>query len=81
MVYMFKISATILFWAFPLLVTPASMLVDLGILRSKEDAMSLHLLGIAYLALCLNYGFGLQASLHGKILPEPGSENDWLQSE
>ena len=70
-VYIFKISATVLFWSIPLLILPPHIFVDLGVLTSADDSMFLRLLGWAYLALCVNYAFGLQESLKENVVAGP----------
>ena len=62
-VYIFKIGATILCWSIPLLVLPASVLQSLGLPTENGAIMFLRMLGWAYIALCVNYWFGLEASL------------------
>ena len=69
-VFIFKISATIIFWCAPLILLPADTLVEAGLPR-QESWMFLRMLGWAYLALCVGYYFGLEASLQGKKLMGP----------
>ena len=64
-VFIFKIAATILFWCAPLILMPTSWLEALGF-PSQETYMFVRMLGWAYLALCVGYWFGLQASLQGR---------------
>ncbi len=66
----FKIAATVLFWCVPLLLFPASLLESVGFPR-HETYLFVRLLGWAYLALCVGYGFALQASLRGRRLMGP----------
>jgi len=64
-VFIFKISATVLVWCLPMLLFPSSVLIALGMTPQPNDFMFIRMLGWAYLALCVGYGFGLRASLHG----------------
>ena len=66
-VLLFKIVTTITAWCIPLLLFPASLLVSLGF-PEQESYMFVRMLGWAYLALCVGYGFALHASLKGKRL-------------
>ena len=69
-VFVFKIAATILFWCLPLLLIPGELLVRLGF-PPQPSYIFVKMLGWAYLALCVGYGFGLRASLDGKRLMAP----------
>ncbi|SHI15236.1 hypothetical protein [Ferrimonas marina] len=69
-VFLFKILATVLAWSLPLLLLPASWLSAAG-LPVAESTLPLRLLGWAYLALCLGYGFGLKAALEGRRAMAP----------
>jgi hypothetical protein len=69
-VLIFKIAATLLFWCIPLILFPASLLQALG-LPVDPTAMFLRMLGWAYLALCVGYGFALAAALRGERLLGP----------
>ena len=62
--FTFKIALTILFWCAPLLLFPASLLEALGF-PEQPTYLFVRLLGWAYVALCVGYGFGLRASLEG----------------
>jgi hypothetical protein len=64
-VFVFKIAATLFVWCLPLILMPASWLEAAGLPR-QETTLFVRLLGWAYLALCVGYGFGLKASLAGK---------------
>ena len=64
-VFIFKIAATIVAWCVPLILLPVSWLEALGF-PQQETYMFVRMLGWAYLALCVGYWFGLQASLQGK---------------
>ena len=56
-----KIIVTMGFWSFPLLVAPGFFLPQAG-LELPENTILLSLLGWAYVALCVGYGYGfLQA--------------------
>ena len=56
-----KIIVTMGFWSFPLLVAPSFFLPQAG-LELPENTILLSLLGWAYVALCVGYGYGfLQA--------------------
>lgn len=69
-VFIFKITATVFFWCLPLILLPGDILVAAG-LPEQESWMFPRMLGWAYLALCVGYCFGLQASLQGKRLMGP----------
>jgi hypothetical protein len=69
-VFIFKISATILFWCIPLIFFPVSVLEVAGF-PPQPSYMFVRMLGWAYLALCVGYGFGLKASLQGQRAPGP----------
>ena len=69
-IYLFKIAATIVAWCIPLLFFPATVLTTLG-LPDQQSYMFIRLLGWAYLALCVGYGFGLRASLKSEKMPGP----------
>jgi hypothetical protein len=70
LVFVFKISATVAFWCIPLIVFPASLLQAIG-LPAQPSYLFLRLLGWSYLALCVGYAFGLQASLRGERAAGP----------
>ena len=59
-----KITITIVAWAFPLLLLPASVLVGLGFPLPTPEVF-LRLLGMAYLALVLGYFLGLRQTQSG----------------
>jgi hypothetical protein len=59
-----KIVLTVLVWCIPLLLFPASVLRWLGF-EVPEPPLFLRLLGMAYSALVIGYGFGLRESLRG----------------
>ncbi|AVP97726.1 hypothetical protein C7S18_11180 [Ahniella affigens] len=65
-VFVVKIAATVLFWCVPLLLFPTDVLVRLGIPEPGSLLLFVRLLGWAYLALCVGYGFGLAAALKGQ---------------
>ena len=69
-VFVFKIGATILVWCIPLLLFPTFLLEQAGF-PEQNSYMFVRMLGWAYLALCVGYWFGLQASLQGKRLMGP----------
>lgn len=69
-VYVFKIAATVLFWAVPLVFFPGALLEAAGI-PEQPTFMFLRMLGWAYIALCVGYGFGLAAALQGECLLPP----------
>ena len=69
-VLVFKIAGTVFIWCIPLLLLPASMLEAMGF-PPQDSYMFVRMLGWAYLALCVGYGFGLQASLAGRRLMGP----------
>lgn len=69
-VYVFKIFATVVFWCIPLLLFPAQLLSVVGF-PVQDTYMFVRLLGWAYLALCVGYFFGLQASLKNQTLESP----------
>ncbi len=64
-VLIFKISATVLCWSLPLIFFPAWLLEEIGFPR-QETYMFVRMLGWAYLALCVGYGFALRSALEGK---------------
>ena len=64
-VFVFKISATVLAWSLPLIFLPAHLIEATGF-PPQDSYMFVRMLGWAYLALCVGYGFGLRASLQGK---------------
>ena len=70
LVFIFKISATVLFWCTPLILIPGETLSALGF-PPQPSYMFVKMLGWAYLALCVGYWFGLRASLDGKRLMGP----------
>jgi hypothetical protein len=63
-VFIFKIAATVAFWCIPLLLFPSESLEALG-LPPESSYMFVSMLGWAYLALCVGYAFGLNASRRG----------------
>ena len=69
-VLIFKIVATVVVWCVPLIFFPASVLEHAGF-PEQQSYMFVRMLGWAYLALCVGYYFGLQASLSGKRLMGP----------
>lgn len=69
-IFVFKISATILFWCIPLLLFPASILEAIGF-PAQPSYLFVRMLGWAYLALCVGYAFGLEASLRGQRAAGP----------
>jgi len=69
-VFIFKISATVLFWCIPLIFFPESILGAIGF-PSQPTYMFVRMLGWAYLALCVGYAFGLKASLQDKRAAGP----------
>lgn len=69
-VYIFKISATLLFWCFPLILFPKQLLLSVGF-PEQTTYLFVRMLGWAYLALCVGYFVGLIASLNGEKLMVP----------
>lgn len=69
-VFVFKIFATVLFWCVPLILLPASLLEAAGF-PPQPSYMFVRMLGWAYLALCVGYGFGLAAAMSGTRLMGP----------
>lgn len=69
-IFIFKISATILFWCIPFIFFPTSILDAVGF-PSQSTYMFVRMLGWAYLALCVGYAFGLKASLRGQRAAGP----------
>ncbi len=69
-VLVFKIAGTVVIWCIPLLLFPALTLEALGF-PEQPSYMFVRMLGWAYLALCVGYGFGLRASLQGRRLMAP----------
>lgn len=65
-VFVVKIAATVLFWCMPLMLFPADVLARLGLPEPGRLLLFVRLLGFAYLALCVGYGFGLAAALKGQ---------------
>lgn len=61
-VFIFKITATVMFWCTPLIFFPAELLAALGV-PEQPSYMFIRMLGWAYLALCVGYAFGLATSL------------------
>jgi hypothetical protein len=59
-----KIAVTVLFWAGPLIVVPAPLLAAAGL--PSEAVLLARLLGVAYVALCVGYGFGLREVRAGR---------------
>lgn len=68
-VLIFKIAGTLLLWCVPLLFFPAWLLESIG-LPHQDSYMFIRMLGWAYLALCVGYGFALKAALTGVRLME-----------
>ena len=66
----FKIAATVIAWCVPLILFPASLLESIGFPR-QDSYLFVRLLGWAYLALCVGYGFALRAALDGRRLMGP----------
>ena len=64
-----KIAMTVGAWCVPLLLFPAGWLAGLGF-DVPQPMIFLRLLGMAYLALCLGYAFGLVEERNGRD-PEP----------
>ena len=64
-IFIFKISATIIFWCIPLILLPGAVLESTGF-PSQPDYMFVRMLGWAYLSLCVCYWYGLMAALHGQ---------------
>ena len=62
-----KIGATVIFWCVPLLLFPAHQLELLGF-PPQSPWMFVRMLGWAYLALCVGYGFALIEALRGRRL-------------
>lgn len=60
-----KIALTLSAWCVPLLLFPKPLLLWLGF-PVPEPALFLRLLGMAYVALIVAYGFGLQAARRGE---------------
>jgi hypothetical protein len=54
-IFLFKISATLLFWSVPLILFPLTLLEQAG-LPSQSSYMFVRLLGWAYLSLCVAPG-------------------------
>ena len=69
-VFIFKISATILVWCVPLILTPAAWFEAFGF-PEQQTYMFVRMLGWAYLALCVGYCFGLKESLRGRRAMAP----------
>ncbi|HEV2147507.1 MAG TPA: hypothetical protein VGR37_08910 [Longimicrobiaceae bacterium] len=59
-----KIAATVLFWAGPLLLVPEQLLAAAGLCGKAVPLV--RLLGCAYTALCIGYGFGLREVYSGR---------------
>ena len=64
-IYFVKILLTVLVWCAPLLVLP-DVVADAVGLEGAATPFLLRLLGLAYLALCVGYAFGLQAAWVGQ---------------
>ncbi len=60
----FKIALTVAVWCIPLLLFPTTWLLALGF-PVPEPQLFLRLLGMAYTALVVGYGFGLRAASRG----------------
>ena len=69
-VFIFKISATVLFWSVPLILFPHTLLESAGF-PPQPSYLFVRLLGWAYLALCVGYGYGLKAALDGRRATGP----------
>ena len=69
-VFVFKISATVLFWCVPLILFPTPVLEAVG-LPSYPTYMFVRMLGWAYLALCVGYAFGLRWAIYGQRAAGP----------
>ena len=69
-VLLFKIAGTMALWCLPLIFFPASVLEMAGF-PQQPSYMFVRMLGWAYLALCVGYGFGLRAALAGQRLMGP----------
>ena len=65
-VFSVNLVATVLIWCFPMLLFPSGWLLTLGLTPQPNDFMFVRLLGWAYLALCVGYGFGLRHALNGR---------------
>ena len=63
-VFIIKIGFTLVLWCLPLLMVPEILLIKLG-LPKPSSMLFLRLLGMAYLALTVGYGFGLIETLNG----------------
>jgi hypothetical protein len=61
-----KIAATLSLWCVPLLLFPPRWLSLLG-LPPQESYLFVRLLGMAYLAFCVGYGFALKETLQGRM--------------
>ena len=68
-VYWIKILGTLAMWCVPLLLLPRAVLADYGV--SASEVMFLRMLGWAYIALCVGYGFGLRAAMAGRLETAP----------
>ncbi|MEN1727534.1 MAG: hypothetical protein AAGJ52_03750 [Pseudomonadota bacterium] len=69
-VLIIKIIGTVLMWCLPLLLFPSVLLEALGF-PEQDSYLFVRLLGWAYLALCVGYGFALKAALNGRRLMGP----------
>lgn len=69
-VLLFKIAATVLMWCVPMLLFPPAVLTVLG-LPDQSSYLFIRLLGWAYLALCVGYGFAYQAARRGEVMSGP----------
>lgn len=69
-ILLLKIIATVVIWAIPLLFFPDFVYSSLAF-PPQPHYMFARLLGLAYIALCISYGFSLQASLQGRRLMGP----------
>ncbi|HEX7242886.1 MAG TPA: hypothetical protein VF263_21545 [Longimicrobiaceae bacterium] len=63
-VFTVKLAVTVLFWAGPLLLAPKRLLAAAGL--PWEAVPLARLLGCAYVALCVGYGFGLREVRAGR---------------
>lgn len=61
-----KLAATLSLWCIPLLLFPPRWLSLLG-LPQQESYLFVRLLGMAYLAFCIGYGFALKDTLRGRM--------------
>lgn len=62
--YLFKITATLVFWCVPLLLFPPAFFAKLGIIL--PTTLGVRLLGWAYLTFCVGYALGFADELKGE---------------